>query len=208
MDFVDQIASYSPVPAGGAAVANCFCLAVALVYKVVIFEAERNIQTSPVGANLAVLKKELEILLRDAEKLVEEDSEAYLNFSRSRRKGDTTEMNRHFNDIIDVSMKIMEKSDVAYEWILQLHRVTPHRMNTHLLVASELLMGAINGTVHIVRDNLDSIEVFENRDNYLKRIDKLHAVYVKRYREIMEIISKTPEEPASDIHQIQPSRKE
>jgi formiminotetrahydrofolate cyclodeaminase len=195
MDFVDRIASYTPVPAGGAAVANCFCLAVALVYKVVIFEAERTIQTSPVGANLAVLKKELEILLRDAEKLVEEDSEAYLNFSQSRRKGDTAEMNRHFNDIIDVSMKIMEKSDVAYEWILQLHRVTPQRMNTHLLVASELLMGAINGTVHIVRDNLDSIEEFEKRDNYLKRIDKLHEVYIKRYREIMEIISKTPEEP-------------
>ncbi len=208
MDFVDRIASYTPVPAGGAAVANCFCLAVALVYKVAIFEAERNIQTSPVGANLAVLKKELEILLRDAEKLVEDDSEAYLNFSRSRRKGDTAEMSRHFNDIIDVSMKIMEKSDVAYEWILQLHRVTPHRLNTHLLVAGELLMGAINGTVHIVRENLDSIEELEKRDNYLKRIDKLHEVYIKRYREIMEIISKTPEEPAQDIHRIQPSRKE
>ena len=208
MDFVDRIASYTPVPAGGAAVANCFCLAVALVYKVVLFEAERNIQTSPVGSNLMGLKKELEILLRDAEKLVEEDSEAYLNFTRSRRKGDTVEMNRHFNAIIDVSMKIMEKSDVAYEWIRQLHQVTSHRMNTHLLVASELLMGAINGTVHIVRDNLDSIEAFEKRDNYMKRISKLHEAYIQRYHEIMEIISSAPEQSASDINRIQPSRNE
>ena len=208
MDFVDRIASYSPVPAGGAAVANCFCLAVALVYKVVIFETERNIQVSPTGSNLVMLKKELEILLRDAERLVEEDSEAYLNFSRSRREGDTVQMQQHFNEIIDVSMKIMEKSDIAYEWIRQLHQVAPHQMNTHLLVASELLMGAINGTVHIVRDNLESINVFEKRENYLKRINKLHDAYIQRYHEIMDVISTEPHQPVSDVHRIQPSRKE
>ncbi len=193
MDFVDRIASNTPVPAGGAAVANCFCMAVALVYKVAIFEAARNVQTSSVGVNLVELRKELEILLRDAEKLVDEDSEAYLNFSRSRREGDTVQMKQHFNAIIEVSMKIMEKSDVAYEWIRQLHQFAPHRMNTHLLVASELLMGAINGTVHIVRDNLESIEVFEKRDNYLNRISELHESYIQRHREIMEIISNKSE---------------
>ena len=193
MDFVDRIASYAPVPAGGAAVANCFCLAVALVYKVVIFETERNIQTSPVGSDLASLKKELEKLLRDAENLVEEDSEAYLNFSRSRRQGETVRMQQHFSDIIDVSMKIMEKSDVAYNWIRQLHQIVPQRLNTHLLVASELLMGAINGTVHIVRDNLDSLESVEHRENYLKRIGELHQSYIQRYQELMHVISKTPE---------------
>lgn len=208
MDFVDRIASYTPVPAGGAAVANCFCLAVALVYKVVIFETERNIQSSPAGSNLMTLKKELEILLRDAENLVEEDSEAYLNFSRSRRDGDTAQMNRHFNDIINVSMKIMEKSDVAYAWIRQLHRLAPNQMNTHLLVASELLMGAVNGTVHIVRENLDSIEVIEKRDYYLQKINQLHQAYRQRYHEIVDIISRAPEQPVSDADRIQPSRKE
>lgn len=193
MDFVDRIASNTPVPAGGAAVANCFCMAVALVYKVAIFEAARNVQTSSIGVNLLEVRRELEILLRDAEKLVDEDSEAYLNFSRSRREGDTVQMKQHFNDIIEVSMKIMEKSDVAYAWIRQLHQFAPHRMNTHLLVASELLMGAINGTVHIVRDNLESIEVFEKRDNYLNRISELHESYIQRHREIMEIISNAPE---------------
>jgi formiminotetrahydrofolate cyclodeaminase len=42
MDFISRVASFSPVPAGGAAIANCFCLAIALIYKVVLFEAERN----------------------------------------------------------------------------------------------------------------------------------------------------------------------
>ena len=193
MDFVERIASNTPVPAGGAAVANCFCMAVALVYKVAIFESARNVQTSSIGVNLLELRKELERLLRDAEKLVDEDSEAYLNFSRSRREGDTAQMKLHFNDIIEVSMKIMEKSDAAYEWIRQLHQFAPHRMNTHLLVASELLMGAINGTVHIVRDNLESIKVFEKRDSYLSRISELHEAYIQRHREIMEIISNKSE---------------
>lgn len=34
-------------------------------------------------------------------------------------------------------------------------------MVTHLLVASELLMGAINGTVHIVKDNLQTLKSLE-----------------------------------------------
>ncbi len=208
MDFVDRIASYSPVPAGGAAVANCFCLAVALVYKVVLFEAERNLQASPVASSLPALKKELEKLLRDAENLVEQDSEAYLNFSRSRREGDTARMNRHFNDIVDVSMKILEKSDAAYDWIRQMHRVASHQMNTHLLVASELLMGAINGTVHIVRDNLASVEAFEKRDETLIRIQELHESYIQRHREIMDAISREPEEPVAEVDRIQSSRKE
>ena len=199
MDFVQQIARYTPVPAGGAAVANCFCLAVALIYKVVIFETERNFRSSPSSHDLPTMKKELERLLRDAEKLVEEDSEAYLNFNRSRRQGDAAQMNRHVSDIIDVSMKILEKSDVAYAWIRQLHLIAPQQMSTHLLVASELLMGAINGTVHIVRDNLASIEAVEKRENYLKRINELHESYKHRYREIIDVISKAQVASTSDV---------
>ena len=202
MDFVDRIASYAPVPAGGAAVANWFCLAVALVYKVVIFETGRNIPAGAAGSALMELKKELEKLLRDAERLVEEDSEAYLNFSRSRRLGDPAEMNRHFNDIIDVSMKIMEKSDVAYQWIRQLQRVAPHQMNTHLLVACELLMGAINGTVHIVRENLESIDALQKRDSYQRKISQLHESQKRQYREIVDVNSKAAQEPDTDVHRI------
>ena len=195
MDFVDRIASYSPVPAGGAAVANCFCLAIALVYKVVIFESERKLQVNSAESALTTLKKELERLLRDAEKLVEEDSEAYLNFRRSRRQGDSVRMRQHFNDIIDVSMKVLEKSDDAFKWIEQLHQVAPQQMNIHLLVASELLMGAVNGTVHIVRENLDSVKVLDNTDSYLSKIGSFHESYKQRYREIIDVISKPQAEP-------------
>jgi len=194
MEIIHRIASHAPVPAGGAAVANSFCLAVALVYKVVLFETERNLHNPGVNSDLLHVKKEIERLLRDAEKLVEEDSEAYLNFARSRRDGDTVQMKLHFDIIIEISMKIMEKSEAAFEWIQQLHQIIPQRMSTHLLVASELLMGAINGTVHVARDNLRSIRVTEKRENYLKRLNELHKTYQHRYQMIMQKISAAPDE--------------
>jgi formiminotetrahydrofolate cyclodeaminase len=194
MEIIQRIASHAPVPAGGAAVANSFCLAVALVYKVVLFETERNLHDPDISGNLMHVRKEIERLLRDAEKLVEEDSEAYLNFARSRRDGDTVQMKLHFDIIIDVSMKIMEKSEAAFEWIQQLHQIIPQHMATHLLVASELLMGAINGTVHVARDNLRSIRTPEKRDNYLKRLNELHKTYQHCYQKIMEKISAGPDE--------------
>jgi formiminotetrahydrofolate cyclodeaminase len=194
MEIIHRIASHAPVPAGGAAVANSFCLAVALVYKVVLFETERNLHNPDISSNLINVRKEIERLLRDAEKLVEEDSEAYLNFARSRRNGDTVQMKLHFDIIIEVSMKIMEKSEAAFEWIQQLHQISPQHMATHLLVASELLMGSINGTVHVARDNLKSIRVPEKRENYLNRLNELHKTYQRRYHKIMEKISAAPDE--------------
>lgn len=186
MEFITKIASYTPVPAGGAAVANCFCMAVALLYKVVLFETERNSPPSLIGHNLPVVKKEIEHLLRDAETLVEEDSEAYLNFVQSRRDGYPLQMKQHFNDIIDVSMKVMEKSDAAFEWIRQLHPLVPSTLQTHLLVAGELLMGSINATVHVVKANLRSIKTEDKKQTYLIRLYEMQRDYHARYRQIID----------------------
>ncbi len=193
MEFIHKVASYSPVPAGGAAVANSFCLAVALIYKVVLFESERNLQPNELSTNLIHFKKEIERLLKDAERVVDADSEAYMQFAQSRREGNTVLMKQHFNDIIDISMSVMEKSEVAFEWIRQLREIIPQQMVTHLLVASELLMGSINGTVHIVKDNLKSIKASDKREDYLKRLNDLHKEYQRRYKEIMDSFPDDPE---------------
>ena len=186
MDFISRVASFSPVPAGGAAVANCFCLAIALIYKVVLFETERNYHNSEMNQNLLGVKKEIERLLREAERLVDEDSETYIKFAESRRSGDKAQMKQHFNEIIEVSMKIMEKSDAGFRWIEQLHKIIPQQMATHLLIAGELLMGAINGTVHIVKANSRVLKSPEKRENYAKRLYHLHLEYKNRHRKIME----------------------
>ena len=189
MEFITKIASYTPVPAGGAAVANCFCMAVALLYKVVIFETERNVPPSLVSHDLIDVKKEIERLLRVAETLVDEDSEAYLNFVQSRRNGNPVQMKQHFSEIIDVSMKVMEKSAIAFEWIRQLHPIVTLNLHTHLLVAGELLMGSINATVHVVKANLKSIKTEEEKQVYLNRLQEMHREYHGRYRHIMDKLS-------------------
>ena len=186
MDFISRVASYSPVPAGGAAVANCFCLAIALVYKVVLFEVERNYHNPEINQELLGVKKEIERLLRDAERLVDEDSETYIKFAESRRIGDKARMKQLFNEIIEVSMKVLEKSDAGFRWIEQLHEIIPQKMATHLLIAGELLMGAINGSVHIVKANLRVLKSPENREIYAKRLYQLHLEYKNRHEIIME----------------------
>lgn len=192
MEFITKIASYTPVPAGGAAVANCFCMAVALLYKVILFETERNVPPSLNGHDLIDVKREIERLLRVAETLVDEDSEAYLNFVQSRRDGNPTQMQQHFSEIIEVSMKVLEKSATAFEWIRQLHPIVSPNLQTHLLVAGELLMGSINATVHVVKANLSSIKTTEEKQGYLNRLNELHRDYHTRYRQIIDNFSSKP----------------
>jgi len=66
--------------------------------------------------------------------------------------------------------------------------VIPAKMITHILVAGELIMGAINGTVHVVRDNIQFIKDQEKRKNYLARLNKLHDESRERYRDVMEML--------------------
>jgi formiminotetrahydrofolate cyclodeaminase len=186
MDFLKEVSGSSPLPAGGAAVAYTTCLAIGLIYKVVLFEIRRSGNKPDIERNLLTVKRELERLSKDTEKLVKEDPESYMEFARSRRSGDKAEKKQRFTDLLEVSMKVMEKSDSAFFWIDQLRRVAPGEMITHLQVASELLMGAANGTVHVVRADLQSIKVSRKRENYLKRLYELHEESKNRYTHVIE----------------------
>lgn len=188
MDFLKKLADSSPVPAGGAAAAYTFSLAVGLIYKSLLSQMKKSddpeLETNFMGA-----RKELERLLRVSERLVKQDSESYTNFSRSLREGNKDEMTQNFSKIIDTSMEVMEKSEAAFEWVRQLHQFVPPQMFTHLLVASELLMGAVNATVHVVRANLASVTNEKKKNNYLKRLNVLHQTYQQKYRSLMENIN-------------------
>jgi Ser/Thr protein kinase RdoA (MazF antagonist) len=59
-------------------------------------------------------------------------------------------------------------------------------MMTHLRVASDLIMGAINGTIHVATDNIQAIRVAKKRDNYLLRLQELQKEYKQRYEELSE----------------------
>jgi formiminotetrahydrofolate cyclodeaminase len=158
MYFPKDICADSPVPAAGAAVAYTSCLAIALLYKVVILELLRATTKEVCETSLRVARREMEKLLRDAEKLVEEGAKLYTDFARSYRNKDKKDIKQHFSKVIDVSMKVLEKSSAALEWASQLNRISENRMRPHFKVACELLMGAINGSAHVARANFQTIK--------------------------------------------------
>ncbi len=186
MDFIRQFESASLVPAGGAAAAYSFCLGVALIYKVSLIENKKTGDRPDLEKNLPVLKQEIEKLLRDAEKLVTEDAEAYLQFRKSRRDNDPQIMKQAFNRAMDVSLKVIEKSFSAFEWIRQLQLIVPKALFTHLRVASELIMGSVNATVHVVKDNILGMRSEARRENYLSEIRMLHEKCKRNHFEIID----------------------
>jgi len=112
--------------------------------------------------------------LKDVERFVKQDSELFIEFARSQRGDNRAEKKHCFIAIIDVSMKLIEKSPSAMQWVDQLNCLVPRQMVTHLQVACELLMGAINATVHADRDNLQAIKISKKKENYLTRLKELH----------------------------------
>jgi formiminotetrahydrofolate cyclodeaminase len=188
LDFLKKLANSSPVPAGGAAAAYTFSLGVGLIYKTLLTQMKKS-DDPEMETNFMGARKELERLLSVSERLVKADSESYTNFARSLREGNKAEITQNFSRIIDTSMEIMEKSEAAFEWIRQLHQFVPPQMFTHLLVASELLMGAVNATVHVVRANLESVTNEKKKKNYFKKLNELHQTYQQKHRSLMENIN-------------------
>ncbi|MDF1590481.1 MAG: cyclodeaminase/cyclohydrolase family protein [Desulfobacterales bacterium] len=186
MDFLRKIADSSPLPAGGAAVAYTLGLAIGLLNKIILLEIHRQADQPELEKNLMTAKKELEQLLKDVELLVKQDAETFERFRHSRRTGDRVIIEQEFNGVIEVSMKVMQNSDAAFEWIRRLYPIVPNRMLPHLLVASELIMGSINGSAHVVRANLQGIKSSQKKNNYLKMLANLQTDYQQKYSDILD----------------------
>ncbi|MFC1798779.1 cyclodeaminase/cyclohydrolase family protein [Thermodesulfobacteriota bacterium] len=189
MDFLRKIAGSSPLPAGGAAAAYTACLAIGLINKIVLIEIYRHADDPAIEKNLLTAKKDIERMLNDVEMLIEEDALAYSRFDGSRRSGNTAQMEKDFSATMEVSMNVLEKAAATFEWIKQLHTVAPKQMNSHLLVACELVMSSINGTSHVVRDNLRSIKAAPKRENDLNRLNALQTGCREKYLEIIKLLA-------------------
>jgi formiminotetrahydrofolate cyclodeaminase len=189
-NFLKNFETGDPVPAGGAAAAYCFCLAVGLINKVVIIESLRKTHCPEIEQNIPTIKKEVANLFKDLEKLIGEDAQNYLEFHQTILTGNKTQKKQSFSSLIDVSMRLIEKGFSALEWIRQLNRVVPEQLQTHLRVSGELIMGAINATIHVVRDNLGRIRSKAKRSAYQARLDSLHTQCTEKYCLVMAEINK------------------
>ena len=184
MDLLKKIASPEQVPAGGAAAALSTGLAIALLHKVAFMATERC-QDEQKKNDLLGMRKEIDRLMHHSQRLVEHVPDSVLRFSRSRNSGDAAEKQTRFVEFITVTMEIMEKSYSTLYWIEQVNRLVPREMGTHLKVACELLLGAMNGTVHVVSEPIRLIKDPQRRGHYLKNLNKLHQDSEKKYHGVI-----------------------
>jgi formiminotetrahydrofolate cyclodeaminase len=188
MDFLDEIAAYSPVPAGGAAAAYTATLGLALLYKVLLFELNRKELNPAPQATLRVAQKEIERLFLDLKKVVREDPQCYVRFSRDSKSGDRSQGKTAFLDIMTCSMVVMEKCYEGLEWVRQLGNLSSVKLAPHLRVAAELLAASAAATAHVVRENVAAIKSPEKQVRYLENLQTVYEECMTKKKEVMESI--------------------
>jgi len=188
MDFLDQIAAYKTVPAGGAASAYAATLGIGLLYKVLLFELNRAELSSEKQESLRTAKTEIERLFLNLKKIVHQDPVCYEKFSGALRSETKTAGKRAFLDVMTCSMNVIDYSVQGLDWIAQLRKVSSIRLAAHLKVSAELLAAAIAGTAHVARENLKPIKSKEKRQSYLANLDGLYERAMTRKKEVMETI--------------------
>ena len=186
MEFLDEIAALTPVPAGGAACAYTANLGMALVYKVLLFELNRKELDPGPQANLRVAQKEIERIYLDLKKLISEDPKCFVSFDASVGSGDQAAGKAAFLDIMTCSMQVMEKAFAGLEWVRMMSTISSLKLAPHLRVAAELLGASILGTAHLVRENLKTIKSPEKQKGYLERLETLCKDGMKKKKEVME----------------------
>ncbi|MFH0826245.1 MAG: cyclodeaminase/cyclohydrolase family protein [Pseudomonadota bacterium] len=185
MDFLEKVATLDPVPAGGAAAAYTATLAMALAYKVVLFESNRKEPAPVVQATLPVIQKEIERLYQDLRRLVEEDAECYADFSKETWSGDGKKNNQAFLNIMTCSGWVMEKAVAGLERIRQLSRISSSKLKPHLRVAVELLSASIAGTMCVARENISQIRSAEKRKSYQRQLEILYDQALEKRDEVL-----------------------
>lgn len=186
MDFLDEIAGLAPVPAGGAAAAYTANLGIALVYKVLVLEMNRQEIDPGPQATLRVARKEIERLYIDLKNMVNEDPQCYMKFSAAMRSDDLAESKAAFLDIVTCSMQVMEKAHEGMEWVRRLSKISSAKLAPHLKVAVELLAAGMAGTAHVVRENVKPIKSPEKQQSYLETLESLYEMGMAKKKEVLE----------------------
>lgn len=185
MDFPDEVAAYTEVPAGGAACAYAACLGLALIHKAVLFELNRKELDPAPQAGLRIAKKEIERLYLDLKRLIEEDVKCYLCFSGSAKSGDSAKGKSAFLDVMTCSMLVMEKAHIGLDWAGRIGKIASPRLLTHLRVSAELLAAGSAGTAHVVRENIKALKSLEKQKSYLQRLETVHQECQARKEEVL-----------------------
>ncbi|MBM4285056.1 MAG: cyclodeaminase/cyclohydrolase family protein [Deltaproteobacteria bacterium] len=161
--FLTQLARPRPDPGGGAAAAYAARVAVALLLKVAHLEAPRS-RPGPGSPEVwEEILKEAERLAHRFRQLQDEDVEAYRGFARARAAG--SGLLQAVRAATRCPLNIMNCALATLELAGRAGALCQPHLLSDLLVAVELLGGALQGAYHIASANLPWFEAVSERRN-------------------------------------------
>jgi len=166
--FLEQLARPRPDPGGGAAAAYGGQVAVALLTKVLDLEGRRPGQTPGFQQAWEEWLASARRLAEDFERLRRFDVEAYRRFVQARTSGQGLAAAVRFaiqcpHDIMGAAWEALKLTALAGS------RCQGHLL-ADLLVAAELLGGALRGAYHIAQANLPWVEPAGTREEQTREL--------------------------------------
>jgi formiminotetrahydrofolate cyclodeaminase len=151
--FLEALARPEPVPGGGAAAAHGACVGLALLEKIVQVELRRS--DIPSESRWHNLLEEVRQSSADLLRLRDEDGNAYMRFAKAKTfgKGDE-EILVALKQAVESPMAVMKEAKRSLDLVARTGNHCKGHLLSDLLVVSELLRAAINGTHRIAQANL------------------------------------------------------
>jgi formiminotetrahydrofolate cyclodeaminase len=171
--FLDRLSQARPDPGGGAAAAYSAGIGLALLTKIIRLEKSRPYNDEPHVKFWTEKLAETRRLARIFNRLRQADVEAYLTMSQAlsvRQQG--SNLQRAVEEATRCPWQIMGQALVALDLVATAGAHCRHHLLCDLLVAIELLGGALQGAYHIAAANLPLIKTTTRRKEWAVRLSQ------------------------------------
>jgi len=171
--FLDQLAQARPDPGGGAAAAYSAGLGLALLTKIIRLEKSRPYNDEFYVKFWAEQLAEVRRLTRIFQHLRRADVGAYLTMAQAlsvRRQG--SNLQKAVEEATRCPWQIMDQALAALEVVAAAGARCRRHLLSDLLVATELLGGALQGAYHIAAANLPLIKATSRRQEWAARLSQ------------------------------------
>jgi formiminotetrahydrofolate cyclodeaminase len=171
--FLDQLARARPDPGGGAAAAYSAGVGLALLTKIIRLEKSRPYNDELHVKFWAEQLAESRRLTRIFYRLRQADVEAYLTMAQAlsvRHQG--SNLQKAIEEATRCPWQIMEQTLLALDMVGAAGTRCRRHLLSDLLVATELLGGALQGAYHIAAANLPLIKASGRRQEWAARLSQ------------------------------------
>ena len=172
--FLEALAAPKPIPGGAGAAAHGACVGLALLEKIVLVELKRGQITSESlwSDLLDELRKSSATLLR----LRDEDGNIYMRFAKAKTFAKSGEESLEaLKQAVESPMAVMKEAKIGLELVARAGNHCKGHLLSDLLVVSELLRAAINGTHRIAQANLVVMGEPSLRSHYQNKLKQLQV---------------------------------